>query len=172
MAEVLESLKEGEEIIIPGRGGWEMVVKKGKDGCDFIYRNPVNEAKDKFKFFVFDTTGNPYGAGMVVQEPTLGVPCKNCGVDVEGTIVGALVLGDDGKVKERFSWSNLVFVKKGEFSINADGELKVNGEQKGYLQALFLPDKNRLKGYVGVFGGKKPEKVKILEMEDLLFASV
>jgi hypothetical protein len=168
--EILEKLEVGEQVVIPGRGGWEMVVKRCEDGFDFTHRNPVEEGK--YKLFVYNTSGNPYGAGMIVQEPTLGVACRNCGVDVDGAIIGALVLGEDGKIRERFSWSNLVFMKKGEFSISGEGELKVNGEAKGCLRAIFLADKNRIKGYVGIFGPAKPEKVKVLEMEDLLLASV
>jgi hypothetical protein len=167
--EKVDQLAVGESLVLPGRGEWEIVLTKREDGLDLTHRNPT---KGGCKFFTYDTSGNPYGAGMIVQEPTLGVPCRKCGVDVDGTIVGALVLGEDGKIRERFSWSNLVFMKKGAFSIGADGAFTVNGVTKGYLVAIFLPDKNRLEGYVGVFGSTKPEKVKIIEMENLLLASI
>lgn len=170
LQEVLGQLEVGQQVVIPGRGGWEIVLTKRENGFDLTHRNPTGEGG--YKFFAYDTTGNPHGAGMIVQEPTLGVPCRNYGVDVDGTLVGALVLGEDGKVRERFSWSNVVFMKKGKFSISPEGELKVNDEAKGHLRAVFLADKNRIRGYVGVFGPAKPGQVKVLEMEDILLASV
>ncbi len=167
----LARLPSGEGVVIPGRGGWEMeIIACEGGGFDLVHRNPVGDGK--MKFFAYTTVGNKYGAGMMEQEPSLGVPCRDCGVDVDGTIVGALVRGEDGKVRERFSWSNLVFAQKGTFSIDADGSLTVNGTRKGFLQAVFLPDKNRLRGYVGVFSPTKPVQVKVLEMEKILVVTI
>jgi len=92
---------------------------------------------------------------------------------VDDKITGAIVLDGDGKVSGRFSWSNIVFAKKQTFSISAEGELVVNGASEGFLHAVFLADKNRLTGYVGVFKPVKPEQpVRILEMETLVLGSV
>ncbi len=145
------------------------MIVKGEEGLDFVHLNPTEGG---YKFFQYSTVDNKYGAGMIEQEPTLGVPCRNCGVDVDGTIVGALVLDEDGKICERFSWSNLVYAQKGEFLLSNQDELKVNGKTKGFFKAIFLADKNRIKGYVGVFGSAKPEQVKVLEMENLLLTSI
>lgn len=158
------------QVIVELRGGWKARIFGTEDGTDIRLFNPTDEGGEKF--FAVTTRGNPYGAPMVVQEPTLGVPCRNCGVGVDGNIVGALVLNEDGEIVERFSWSNLVFMKDGEFEIDSDGLLTVNGDFEGYLVAVFLPDKNRMQGYIGVFGPNKPESIKILEMEDLLLGSL
>jgi hypothetical protein len=169
--EALAKLKPGEQVTVPGRGGWEWKFTACEGGgFDVTHRNPAGDGR--YKFFAYSTAGNKYGAGMTEQEPSLGVPCRDCGVDIDGAVVGALVRGEDGKIRERFSWSNLVFMQGGTFLIGPDGAFAVNGTLKGYLQAVFLPDKNRIRGYVGVFGPAKPEQVKVLEMEDLLLATI
>jgi len=169
--EVLGKMKAGEVVPIPGRGGWKMEVTAcGGNEFDFTHHNPAGDGRNKF--YLYTTVGNKFGAGKTKQEPSLGVPCRNCGAEVDGAVVGALVRGVDGKISERFSWSNLVFAQKGTFSISADGALTVNDASKGFLQAVFLPDKNRLEGYVGVFGPTKPERVVVLEMEELLLATI
>lgn len=166
----LEQLVIGESVTIPGRGGWQMVITRNADGLDFTHCCPVPGAG--VKFFEYTTCGNPYGAGMIRQEPTLGLPCRQCGVEADGQIVGAIVLDTSGKVAGRFSWSNLQYVRRLSFSIDHQGELRVNGASQGYLALLFLPDKNRMEGYVGVFVPVKPEAVKVVEMEELVLASL
>ncbi len=169
--EKLGQLKPGETVTIPGRGGWKIEIAACEGGgFDVAHYNPADDGRKKF--YLYTTVGNKYGAGRMKQEPSLGVPCRDCGADIGGAIVGALVRGGDGKIIDRFSWSNHVFVQKGTFSIGADGALTVNGAPKGFLQAVFLPDKNRLEGYVGVFGSAKPERVMVVEMEDLLLATI
>ena len=101
---------------------------------------------------------------MVIQEPTLGIPCREAGVDIDGRIVGALVLDSDGKVVKRFSWFKLVFVEKRGFEITPTGllfEQDPTGTKflVGRLRAFFLPDKNRMDGYVGIFGTKPIPKI-------------
>ncbi|OGL65617.1 hypothetical protein A3B21_03070 [Candidatus Uhrbacteria bacterium RIFCSPLOWO2_01_FULL_47_24] len=171
---LLSKLGIGESVTLPGRGGWMMRVTVCDTGYDFTHRNPTDQGQSKF--FNYTTVGNPYGAGKIKQEPSLGVQCRNCGVEVDGAIVGAIVLNDEGKVTARFSWSNLTFPpdpsKAKVFSISAAGELTVAGVSHGYVAAVFLADKNRLTGYVGVFKPVKPATVKVVEMETLLFASI
>ncbi len=171
---VLEKLTVGESVAIPGRGGWSLVVTKVNAGgeLDFTHQNP-DGGTGKRKFFDYTTVGNVYGAGKILQEPSLGVSCRSCGLEVDDKITGAIVLDGDGKVSGRFSWSNIVFAKKQTFSISAEGELVVNGASEGFLHAVFLADKNRLTGYVGGFKPVKPEQpVRILEMETLVLGSV
>lgn len=144
-------------------------VIDSEKGTDIRLFNPVEGGGEKF--FAVTTEGNPYGAPIVIQEPSLGVPCQSCGVDIDGMIVGALIVVM-GKVVERFSWSTVIYIKKGQFVISPDGQLTVNDQPRGWLRAVFLPDKNRMKGFVGVFGPEKPDTVKVLEMEDLLVASL
>lgn len=170
---VLGAMAVGETVSIPGRGGWVMKVTRATGGVEFDFAH-VNRVPDGGeKFFVFTTAGNQYGAGKIVQETTLGVPCRDCGLVIDGHIVGATVLDATGKVTNRFSWSNIVYGKKGTFSISAEGELVVNGQSNGYLHAVFLADKNRIVGYVGVFRPAKPtDAVQVLEMEQLVLASL
>ncbi|MDP1619944.1 MAG: hypothetical protein Q8M12_03020, partial [bacterium] len=143
---------------------WVYRIIGAGDGADIEASNPVEGGGEKF--FTFSTVGNPYGAGKIIQERSLGIATEY------GRVVGALVLDTDGKVAERFSWSNSVYMKKQTVEIAATGELFVGGVSKGYLAAVFLPDKNRLDGYVGIFKPTRPEMVKVLEMEDLLLASI
>lgn len=168
--EELKDLKPGESIMIPGRGGWRIKLIKTPEGFDLVHFNPIKDDENQVKFFKYTTVGNPYGAGLIDQEPTLGVTCRSCGVEADGLISGALVMNKEGKISERYSWSNLVLVQNKSFGITFEGKLIINGGSKGYLQALFLADKNRIRGFVGVFAPEKPkEKVRILEMENLLF---
>lgn len=176
----LEHLKPGEYIVIPGRKGWMIKLIKTPEGFDLIHFNPVSGDENQQKFFRYSTISNPYGAGMIKQEPTLGVTCRSCGVNIDGLIVGAIVMREskvivdaivmrESKVSDRYSWSNLVFKQKKSFRITMEGELIIDSQSKGYLQAIFLADKNRMRGFVGVFTQEKPkEKVRVLEMENVL----
>lgn len=162
-------LTDGESITLPGRKGWMIKLIKTPEGFDLTHFNPVSGDENQLKFFVYTSIGNAYGAGMTKQEPTLGIPANRCGVNnVTGLIVGAIVLDDKGTIKSRYSWSNIVFGKGWNFNIKNDGELLINGESQGYLSGIFLPDKNRLEGYVGVFKPIKPENIKVLEIETLV----
>lgn len=179
---MVKDLPEGTAITIPGRGEWRITLVRRHDGFDLFHYCPADDDDEEGfgfgKFFCYSTENNPHGAGRIIQEPSLKVSCRRAGVNIEGCIVGAIVLDAEGKVTQRFSWSKLVFVEKRRFNISSDGSLLVKTGQEenpfhiGYLRALFLPDKNRLDGYVGVFGPDKPDTVKVLEMEDLLLASL
>lgn len=176
---VLAKLRPEEEVVILGSGGWELAVKPRQGGgFDFTHRNPTGDGR--LKFFSYDTTGNPYGAGKIVQEPSLGVSLQDAGIHIDivgaelaGRIIGAIVLDAESKVVGRFSWSNVVFARKQALSISNDGELVIDGTSQGYVHAIFLPDKNQLDGYVGVFRPTRPTKpVQVIEIETLLFASL
>lgn len=182
VVEMVKDLPEGTAINIPGRGEWRITLVRRHDGFDLFHYCPADEDDEEGygfgKFFCYSTDRNPHGAGKIIQEPSLSVDCRAAGVDIDGRIVDAIVLDAEGKVTQRFSWSKLVFVEKRQFTISGEGCLLVEiGREEnpfhiGYLRALFLPDKNRMDGYVGVFGPGKPEKVRVLEMEDLLLASL
>ncbi len=173
LEKVLRAMAADEMFAIPGRGGWAMEVTCVKPGVEFDFKHVNSVLDGGEKFFAYNTAGNQYGAGKVFNETTLGVSCRNCGVAVDGNIVGATVLDATGKVTDRLSWSNIVYTKSGSFAISAEGELAVNGQPKGYLHAVFLADKNRIDGYVGVFRPVKPAgAVQVLEMEQLVLASL
>ncbi len=154
----------GDKMKVIGRGGWVYNLTGTDKGADLEVVYPIDGGSGE-KFFVFSTVGNPYGAGKIVSERTLGIDTD------AGRIVGALVLDNSGKIAERFSWSNSVFMKNKTVAIDG-GELFVGGASKGYLAAAFMPDKNRLDGMVGIFKPAKSEAVKVLEMEDLILASI
>lgn len=176
----MNEMKNGQSVVIQGRGGWMIKLIKTPKGFDLVHFNPIGDDENQQKFFRYSTTGNPYGAGMIEQEPTLGVTCRSCGVNIDGLIVGAIVMKEsrvivdaivmkESKVSDRYSWSNLVFKQKKSFRITMGGELIVDGRSKGYLHAVFVADKNRVKGFVGVFAPEKSKgKVRVLEMENLL----
>ena len=165
----INKLAIGDSVVVPGRGGWMIKLIKTAKGFDLIHFNPIKEDENQLKFFRYTTEGDPYGAGIVDQEPTLGIPCNTCGVDLPGLIVGALVLNDErNEILERYSWTNLVQNQNKSFRITFEGELKVDGVSKGYLQALFLADVKRMRGYVGLFSPEKPDKVQVFDMENIL----
>ena len=168
----LESMKDGESVVVRGRGGWDIELIKTPEGFDLVHFNPISNDKNQLKYFRYTTIGNPYGAGIIDQEPTLGVPCDTCGVDISGLVVGALVINEKKEIVERYSWSNLVLAQNKKFRITLGGELLIDGQSKGYLRALSLADKNRMKGFVGVFSPEKPKEVQIMEMEDLVLNSL
>lgn len=161
----------GETWDTPLRKGWKITFTKVEDGFNVKIYNPTADHKGEM-FFTIDTSSNLYGAPEVIQETTLGISCKDVGVDVNGKVVGALVIGNSGKIEERFSWTNVVFMKNLSLFISGEGELFIDNKSKGFLKLLFLPDKNRMKGFVGVFTPEKPEKVKVIELEDLLLSQL
>jgi len=176
--EITEWVKEAiarapaKRLLVTLRGGWKLFISQSDAGLEIEHFNPT-ESENR-QFFVYTTEGNPYGAGKIVQEPDLAFPVLEKGLP----LIGALVLDSNGKVAERYSWSNLVFKQNRRFDITGSNRLMVSdatsGEMtpKGYLKALFLPDKNRMTGYVGVFTPIRTRTVRILEMEDLLLASI
>ena len=177
------SLSPNQRVVMDLRGGWKLAISRipGSANLEIEHFQPADDGTRKF--FVYTTTGNPYGAGKIIQEPDLALYPKP--FDNTTPVVGALVLNLEGKISERFSWSNLQLIQKRQVSLLLKGEefeLLISDPQtgemvsKGWLRALFLSDKNRMAGYVGVFDPVydhvvgKP--VKILEMEDLLLASL
>jgi len=170
--ENIDDLEVGESVVIPGRGGWMIRLIKTPEGFDLEHFNPIDKDESQLKFFKYTTVGNPYGAGMIDQEPTLGVLCEMCGVDAKGLVTGALVLNKEGEIIERYSWSNLVLVQNKDFRITLKGELLVEGQKKGYLRVLLLVDKNRITGFTGIFSPEKPKEVQIMEMEDIILKSL
>lgn len=150
--------------VIALRGGWQAIVSPSeKDGeNDITIRNTTNGVD---RWFNITTKNSQHGAPLVIQEPSLSIPGRECGLDTDQNIVGAVVLGNDGDEIQRYSWSNLHF-KGIPFHISDDGELFVEGESKGYMQFSLWPDKNRMKGVVAVFNQQRPlRKPFIVEME-------
>lgn len=172
--ELLESSPD-KQVVLDLRGGWKLRLwlnTKGEVEMEHFQPN----AEGRRKFFVYSTEGNPYGAGKIIQEPDLALVLPKINLPV----VGALVLNEAGDIAERYSWSNLVFMKKSLFEIDENSQLTIvdeNGQPhfKGKLRAVFLPDKNRMEGYVGIFDPvleRASGPVRVLEMETLLVNSL
>ncbi len=167
---LIQKMEKGEKMLFFNRGGWQTELLLVKDGIFDVKIHHLSKEGNEL-FFNIETKNNNYGAPLVVQEPSFGIPCdKITDNALKGFIVGALIV-EEGKITERFSWSNL-FLKGLTFNISSSGELKVNGKSRGFLSLLFLPDKNRMEGYVGVFTPQAPKKIKVVEMEDLLLSQL
>ena len=161
----LKAIAPGQTLVIEGRKGWFYLLTGTEKGADLEVINPTEDLQGE-KFFTFSTVGNPYGAGKIFQERTLGIQVG------QRLIVGALVLDDQKKISKRFSWSNLVYIQNKTVEI-VDGELFIDGVTNGFLKVAFLADKNRIDGFVGIFVPDRPEdEVKEVEMESLLLDSI
>ncbi len=167
-------LVAGDELVIEGRGGWEMLVVQGERGADFTHQNPIMREGlfVGYGFYAYTTCGNPYGAGIMNEEPTLGVSLASCGASGDGKLVGAIVIDDDIKLVDRYSWSNHVYRQGKTFSVAADGALVVDGKQSGWLTKAVLANKNRIGGFVGVFTPNKPDHVRLLELEQVVLENM
>jgi hypothetical protein len=150
------------------RGGWTIEFIESEEGADVIIRNPLNPSDYSAgeKFYQVTTVGNGRGAPILVQEPTLGIDAHRAGIDLDANIVGFVIV-EDGRVVERASLSNIVYMEGGTVDVNLAGELIVNDEPRGFIQMLVAPDKNRLVGYVAYVGPDKPDVVAIEELETL-----
>lgn len=151
------------------REGWtaDIIIFNKKTGeHDISIYNTDPETGIK-KFFEASTMNSLNGAPYFDQEPDLKIPVTVN--DASYDVVGAVVLDENSIVTDRFSWSNLQFVQKKYFSIR-DGQVIVDGESKGYIHTLVLPDKNRMRGYVAYCVPIAPEEIQIKELEDLALA--
>lgn len=166
----MESQDMRENLKLKGRGGWVLeAIPTGNGEHDFIITNPT--AEGLLKFFSVTTVGNPYGAPMIEQEPSLRIPMRDAGIDMDGDIVGAVICDANGHVVERASLSNLFFMKGQSVEINLGGEVLIDGESKGFIQMLVNPDKNRLVGYVALVGPNPPNNdITVHELETLAVA--
>lgn len=176
-AEVLAALAKlgvGESILIPaevlgGKKQWELEIERtGEDRLDLEHRSP--DGTGRFKFYRFTTHGNPYGAGIIDQEPSLAIPCRDAGIDKDAKLVGAVAVDAEGNFLFRGSWSKCVWgVNPGDirpYGFTADGEFLLGGEVVGHVWGVLLPDKMRMRGHVAlVRSGKPTGPVKEFELE-------
>lgn len=176
---VLAGLLNGESIHIQLGTQWALeLTRTSAERIDATMFNAVLDAEGNEvgrKFYQMSTVGNPYGAPMLVQEPSLGIPCCEAGIDLEGGLIGFVAFGEDGALVLRTSLSKLTYSPKLEeratYSVSSEGEVVVGGKSLGYINAVFLPDKNRMQGYVALVRPNRPNgPVKVLEMEQVAFA--
>lgn len=88
--EDLEDLGAGQSVIVPVKGGWELKVTMTEKGLEFKHYNPWQGDRSKEAFYTYSNR-NDNGSGMMDQEKTLGIPCRDCGIKNDGRIVGVLV---------------------------------------------------------------------------------
>jgi hypothetical protein len=178
-AAVAAGLKIGESISLPLGTQWALELTRTSEGrIDATMYNPVLDAEGNEvgrKFYQMSTVGNPYGAPMIIQEPSLGIPCRDAGIDLVGNLIGFVAFGEDGALVLRTSLSKLTYSPKPEerasYSVSPEGEVVVGGKSLGYVNAVFLPDKNRMQGYAALVRPNRPNgPVKVLEMEQVAFA--
>jgi len=158
--------KNGEINFTAKYGQW--VLKADEAG--FTYSNPAEDGTKRFFEYVSGTDNKPF----TIAEPdlALNVPSVVEYVDSKGNVVtpneriAGIICKKDGQVVHRFSLSN---PNKPDFiSENENSELVIDGV-RWHLGALFMKDKNRIINYDAFYGDKKPDQVKIVELQDLEF---
>ena len=164
---LLAKMPEGESVKIPGRKGWRIKTIKTREGFDVRIFNPAPDEGERW--YAVSSKGHPYGAPMIIEEPTLGILCRDVGIDRDGAIVGAMVGDRDGNVapENRFSWSNLVYMKNEKFQITSEGEVLINDKSVGWIHTLYQSNKNRIKGWIAYTSLVRSKNVRLLEIGDL-----
>lgn len=169
--QAIEALEVGESLIagpeFTGTQWSYILLRASATRVDAIICN-VDENGVHW-FCDVSTVGHPYGLPMVVEEPSLGVPCIDCGIEAEGNVVGAFVLNGDRDVTRRTSWSRIVKVEKGAFVITPEGEFLVNGVSEGFVRGLIASNKNRIKGWIAIVAPTRSVKQLVpLEVQSLM----
>lgn len=168
--QAIEALEVGESLTArPEITGtqWSYILKRASaTRVDVILCN-VDENGVHW-FCDVSTVGHSYGLPMVVEEPSLGVPCIECGLEAEGNVVGAIVLNGEGDVTRRTSWSKIAKVEKGTFVITPEGEFLVNGVSEGFVHGLIASNKNRIKGWIAIVAPtRRAQPPTLLEVQSL-----
>lgn len=150
--QAIEALEVGESLTAgPQFTGtqWTYILQRASaTRVDAIICNV--DANGVHWFCDVTTIGHPYGLPMVVEEPSLGVLCADCGLDAEGNVVGAIVLNGNNDSIRRASWSRIVKAEKGAFKITSESELLVNGVSEGFILGLIASNKNRITGWIAI----------------------
>lgn len=171
--EIIAEIKEAGEITLSAVGGWKLKLMVDDNGnIVFVHYNPWQGDENQHAFLESTNALDKNGMTTIVQEPTLGIPLRDCGVDNDGKVVGFLVTDKNCDITDRFSLSKLVYVQEHSIEISRDGKVAVDGAEIGYIGVIFLADKNRMIGYVAVTFPQKPDEVQEIEMEDLLMCQV
>jgi hypothetical protein len=122
----------------------------------------------------YDLKSGPYGNPVITAEPDLTldspttVECENNNGEAAQTEekIAGIICKKAGEVMHRFSLSS---PKRPEFeTIDEGAELIIEGV-RWKLRALFRKDKNRIINHDAYYGEEAPDKVKLIELEDLDF---
>lgn len=168
---LLNKLGEGEEVDAPLARGW--YLRLGRLNGELWFQHFNQKSSDgPLLFYMCTSKGRPYGAGIIIEEPSLRVRCSDAGITNLGEgdhLVGLVVKGDDGKAKLRASFSNL-HTNGTHIRFSSAGEVFLDEQSIGFIRATVLSNKNRLDGRVALIGSEPlPEGVEMphLELEDL-----
>jgi hypothetical protein len=177
MQEGVDNMPVDATIVLKGPKGWELELKKLSTDGDVGHR-AFNPGGPDGKRIYYETNNypdeSPYGAPKIIQEPDLGIPLRDAGIEKDGELVGFLVLDDKfelvtlEKVQRpmRFSVTNPVLSWKVNLEVTSEGEFKIDGRSYGFIHLIWTPDLNRMKGWVGYVLPTKPEgDVEIYEMD-------
>lgn len=174
---LIAQLPAGESVTIsPEQTGtqWSYTFTASeKDGKRRVDARIHNTSDGIDWFYAADTEPHKFGAPIVIEEPSLRVPCTDAGITEQtGFLVGAVAFGV-GNSTLRASWSNLVKVQKKQFGFKPDRSFWLGDELIGYVWAIVLANKNRIDGYVAVVRPESPiGPVWVLELEDVVREAV
>lgn len=135
--------------------------------------NISNIGDDGTKRF-YEVVAGPYGNPVIIAEPDLAFPVPSTVdyVDSQGSKsnptekIAGIICKRAGEVVHRFSLSS---PGKPDFVFEKEGaELVIDGV-RSYLRALFRKDGNRFVNYDAFYGEEKPDSVRIVELQDLVF---
>ncbi len=140
------------------------------DDGGYHITNPGEDGQQKF----YRVDSGVYGNPIITAEPDLAfdppataeyVDDKGNSAETEEKIAG-IICKKDGEVVHRFSLSS---PHRPEFSLeNGGAEILIDGT-RWHLRALLRKDKNRIINYDAFYGDKRPDAVKLVELEDLNF---
>lgn len=175
LLEALEQMPVDSTFTLTGPKGWMLEIKKLSNEGAFGHRafNPGPDGARRFYETNCYAEISPYGAPIILQEPDDGIPCRDCGIDQDGEIVGMLVYDEELNlltIQEatdplRFSNSKLKKSWGLSLEVTQEGEVMIAGKSVGFINLLHQPDKNRMKGWVAHVLPIKPKEVEIMEME-------
>lgn len=134
-----------------------------------------SEGEDGVKRFS-EVTPGPYNNPIMTAEPgkALPVPDSVKYEDVNGAKIkptekiAGIICKKAGEVMHRFSLSS---PDRPPIAFGRDTSELLVGREIWHLRVLFRKDANRTINYDAFYGEEEPEKVKIIELEDLNFES-
>lgn len=146
----------------------QWLLKADEQG--YTIENPDEDGTRKF----YALQSGPYGNPVITAEPDLALETPTT-VSYENSNgepahpeekIAGIICKKAGEVIHRFSLSS---PNRPEFEIIDEGaELIIEGV-RWKLRALFRKDKNRIINYDAYYGEEAPDKVTLVELEDLNF---
>lgn len=150
------------------RGQWTGITQsantEGGDPLEVERFSVVNLNDGRRQFYAIES-GPEFGQPIVVPEPEKALPVPanvkyvhgrtGDAVTLSEKIAGIILRNEKGFTVGRFSLTNAE--RQGtQLSLGDDGRLVVDGETL-FLQAILMPDANRVRNYDAYFGPTRPE---------------